>query len=155
MFPKSQERSFSWGDLGHAYTNIQPMLWHALARLGRQGYRTNPDEGLDPIHDFFVEAWHKLEKNYNPERAKFTSYVYGAFLHFARRRIVESTRWQCQLMTLERDPRENTIKDEYEYSDLDRSTVRSAFRALPSRSREVLRQRLLCGRSEREVATLT
>lgn len=152
----SESSPASWSNLSQAYTDIQPMLWSALARLGRQGYRTNPDDGLDLVHDFFLEAWRNLTKRYNPTLGKFTSYVYGAFLQFARRRIVEGARWQHHMMTLEDAPTEEADSDDYDkYSDIERRVVHSAFRALPSRSREILRQRIILGHSEREVAALT
>lgn len=68
-------------------------LFGALARLARQGFVVPPQEGVDLIHDFFLEEWDGVLKRYDPTRGSLASYVYGAFIHFARRRILRLQRW--------------------------------------------------------------
>src|SRR5262245_56581576 len=39
------------------YARFRPLLFRALALLGRQGYRVDADVGIELVHDFFVVAW--------------------------------------------------------------------------------------------------
>lgn len=74
-------------DLEEAYATLKGLLFHALATLARQGYVVPPTEGLDLIHDFFLDAWPGLEARFDPSKGTPKAYVYGAFVRFARPRI--------------------------------------------------------------------
>lgn len=84
------------------YESLRPLLFGALGRLAAQGFVTLPADGLDVIHDFFAEAWPGVTSHYDPGKGKFEPYVYGAFLQFARPRIVRLQRLQSSLV----DPQE-------------------------------------------------
>ncbi len=87
----------SLSDAGPAYEKYKPLLFSALAHLARQGYVAPASDGLDLVHDFFLEAWTGLNKRYDPSKASFGTYVFGAFIRFARPRIVKGIRWQQNL----------------------------------------------------------
>src|SRR4051812_39949290 len=79
------------------YARYRRLLTAALARLARNGYAVPPDEGLDLIHDFFVEAWEGLIHRFDADKASFETYIYGAFIRFARPRIVRLNRLRSGL----------------------------------------------------------
>jgi len=81
-----------------AYRRFRPLLLTALSRLARQGFVAPPDEGLDLIHDFFLESWGQVAGNHDPSRSKLETYVFAAFVRFARPRIVRLTRSRAGLM---------------------------------------------------------
>ncbi|WP_210166274.1 sigma-70 family RNA polymerase sigma factor [Methylobacterium sp. Leaf102] len=80
------------------YPKYRRLLMGALARLARNGYAVPPDEGLDLIHDFFVEAWEGLLDRFDPGQVKFETYVFGAFVRFSRPRIVRLSRLRDGLL---------------------------------------------------------
>ena len=48
----------SWEE---AYRLHRSLLFGALSKLAWSGFAVPPDEGLDLIHDFFIEAWAAVE----------------------------------------------------------------------------------------------
>lgn len=98
-------------DLETAYQTLRPMLFGGLGKLSRQGFSILPSDGLDVIHDFFVDEWDKVIARYNPDKGKLESYVYAAFINFARPRLIRLQRLQGSLT----DPQElNRMGDEDE-----------------------------------------
>src|ERR1019366_9813343 len=89
-------------DLESAYRKLRPMLFGALGKLSRQGFSVLSSDGLDVIHDFFVDEWTKVSATYDPSKGKLESYVYAAFVNFARPRLIRSQRLQRSLA----DPQE-------------------------------------------------
>jgi predicted transcriptional regulator len=89
-------------DLETAYRSLRPMLFGALGKLSRQGFSVLPSDGLDMIHDFFVDEWAKVSSHYDPGKGKLESYVYAAFVNFARPRLIRLQRLQRSLV----DPQE-------------------------------------------------
>lgn len=85
----------SWDE---AYVRYRPLLFSALSGLAKHGFAASPDDGLDLIHDFFLDAWHPLVRNYDWKRAKFETYVYASFVRFARPRIIRLHRWNDALV---------------------------------------------------------
>ena len=53
------------------------------------------------LKDFYVEALPGLLERYDASRARFSTYLYGAFLRFARPRVVRSLRWKQLLVPLD------------------------------------------------------
>ena len=84
--------------LAQAYAELRPLLFDALARLARQGFAVSPADAMDFMHDFFLEAWTKITTNYDPAKGRFESYVYGAFVQYARPRIARLQRLQRDLV---------------------------------------------------------
>lgn len=124
-----------------AYQEFRPLLLGALGRLARQGFVVSPPDSMDLIHDFFAEAWNKLVANYNPGRGVFKAYVYGAFVHFVRPRIVRLQRLQNFLV----EPAEmEAIADEHIEAERDFAhkhdaiVVQKALAQLPPLERDVL-----------------
>jgi RNA polymerase sigma factor (sigma-70 family) len=139
-----------------AYLKFRRLLFGALANLARQGFKVSPVEGLDLIQDFFADAWSGISSRYDPSRGKFETYVYKAFIHFARPRIMRLHRWQSYLVNtieLVRTAEERSPVTESEESWYDINIVRDALLQLPSFEREVLYSYLLTDiRSERKLA---
>lgn len=70
------------------FEDYEKFLWKVLARLASDGYVVLPQNAKDYIHDFYVEAWPKITKSYNPDLGKFTTYLASAFYKFCRRRVI-------------------------------------------------------------------
>jgi RNA polymerase sigma factor (sigma-70 family) len=132
-----------------AYTEFRPLFFSALARLARGGYPVPPDESLDLIHDFFIEAWPGLLERYDPDRARFTTYAFQAFVRFARPRIARLNRWRQLDFRTEAEGASDAQDVEVEY---DIARIRDALRQLPMEDREILEARLSGGQSERILA---
>jgi RNA polymerase sigma factor (sigma-70 family) len=83
-----------------ACERYSPLLLNALARLAKEGYGIPFNEGLDLIHDFFMEHWAgvlaRFDKNRDPP-VSFPTYLYRAFVLFARRRIIFLNQWRSSL----------------------------------------------------------
>ena len=61
--PSTDGSNHSLSDAGPAYEKYKPLLFSALAHLARQGYVAPASDGLDLVHDFFLEAWAGLERS--------------------------------------------------------------------------------------------
>jgi hypothetical protein len=91
-------------DRWRAYERFRPLLLHALAKLARSGFAVTPTEGMDLIHDFFLEAWDRVVENFRQhfDRARPSAtaegYVFGAFIQFARPCILRQRRWEERLV---------------------------------------------------------
>jgi len=109
---------------------------------------------LDLIQDFFLETWDGLVTRYDPTRGQLGTYVYGAFVRFARRRIIRMQRWSVLLVdtaSLARLLEEQAVTRQTGPSPHDLLTVAEALAQLPGRQRDILCD-LACGHSERELA---
>jgi RNA polymerase sigma factor (sigma-70 family) len=128
--------------LEQAYAELRPLLFDALARLARQGFAVSPADAMDFMHDFFLEAWTKITTNYDPNKGRFESYVYAAFVQFARPRIARLQRVQRDLV----DPAElrdmvriDQASAEAELtSGLDQGVLRRVLQELAAEEREML-----------------
>jgi len=124
-----------------AYHRYRRLFLAALAYLAARGYPAPPDEGIDLIHDFFLESWRKTVTTYDPARGKFETYIYAAFLRFARPRIIRLLRWRSALVAprdiAEYSSQEFKVAPSQEGS-IDLNTVRRATSKLSSFKRELL-----------------
>lgn len=141
--------------LESAYRNYRGLLFGALAKLAAQGFVAQPTDAADLVHDFFVEAWPGIAHRFNPQQASFPTYMYAAFVRFARPRIVRLQRQRGALL----DPAElidladATAATPGPEHDLDLRRVRECIAALPASQRNLLDRWLNASRSsEREVA---
>jgi RNA polymerase sigma factor (sigma-70 family) len=122
-----------------AYPRLRTLFFAALAKLARSGFVVSPDDGMDLIHDFFAEAWPGLENHFDPDKGNFESYAYGAFVQFARPRIVRLKRWQNSLIGAERlEAFAGDAGVEVEGADQER--VRQALAKLPEGEQKILRR---------------
>jgi RNA polymerase sigma factor (sigma-70 family) len=132
------------------YRQYRPVLFAALKKLADQGFAAPFDEGLDLIHEFFVDAWPGLMARFDPEKAQLRTYVFGAFVHFARPRIMRLARWR-KASSLELESLEDL-----ELVDTDREfdvqRLGHALARLSADDRTLLEARL-GGESERTLAT--
>lgn len=136
------------------YAQFRPLLFRALALLSRQGYGADADEGIEIIHDFFLEAWPGLRERHDAAKAAFSTYVFAAFVRFARPRIVRMQRWNERLLRLDPSELESlpAVKDEA-FDALEKESVRNAFRSLSSEDRALLNTWVHSAPSERRIAT--
>jgi len=142
-------------EMAEAYAEYRPLLLSALSRLARQGYPVRLGESMDMIHDFFVEAWPGLQRRYDPTQGAFATYVFGAFVHFARPRILRSLRWEQSLF----DTDDLAAAAQRSLPSVDGSThpadlqaVREAVGTLSPLERNVVIARIVNGQSERLVS---
>lgn len=141
--------------LEDAYRQYRSLLFSALGKLAAQGFVVPPGDAADLVHDFFAEAWGGIAERYEPERAGLGTYIYAAFVRFARPRIVRLQRFRGSLVEpkeLERLAEAGT--DAPAPGDvLDLQRLHKAIIALPSPNRELLESWLKAPTgSEREVA---
>jgi RNA polymerase sigma factor (sigma-70 family) len=131
----------NWEEAYHMY---RPLLFGALSKLAGSGFAVPPDEGLDLIHDFFIEAWAAVESNYDPSRSKFTTYLYRSFVNFVRPRIVRSVRWRSTLLPPEDLSRQIEEREEFGRHSVNAAqspdlwAVKRALEELPAADRELL-----------------
>jgi RNA polymerase sigma factor (sigma-70 family) len=137
--------------LAQVYEEYTPLLLSAVAALARKGFDINPGEGLEVVHDFYLEALPGLLERYDASRARFSTYLYGAFLRFARPRIVRSLRWKRLLVPLD-DAIEYAIAFDERPSQESQQSVAAALERLPKPLRDVLEARLAQHQSERQIA---
>jgi DNA-directed RNA polymerase specialized sigma24 family protein len=121
------------------YASYRPLLFRALMSLARQGYEVPADEGLELVHEFFLEAWPGLLHRYDSARGSFSTYVFGAFLRFARPRIVVARSWHERFVdwdaaVVERPDPVQPLHD----TSLDRPAVRRALATLGGPDRDLL-----------------
>jgi DNA-directed RNA polymerase specialized sigma24 family protein len=139
-----------------AYLQFRRLLFGALGKLARQGFVVSPVDGVDLVQDFFAEAWSGISSRYGPHKGKLDTYVYQAFVRFARPRIVRLHRWQSYLVdTVEfvRAVEKQSSAEEPSESEFDISAAREALLQLPSFERDVLYSCLLADtQSERKLA---
>ncbi|MGD9045011.1 MAG: helix-turn-helix domain-containing protein [Desulfobacterales bacterium] len=140
-----------WHD---AYVSFRPLLFSALGRLARQGYPTDPSEAPEIIHDFLAEAWPGLTKRFDPSKANFRTYAYGAFLRFARSRIVQTHKWRSSLVSPEEMALIKGNKSENIEMRADLAMVKQALKRLPDDSRRVLKLLTSAGYRERRAAAI-
>lgn len=141
--------------LESAYRNHRALMYGALAKLASQGFAAQPTDAADLVHDFFVEAWAGIAQRFDPRQASLRTYLYAAFVRFARPRIVRLRRQRDTLL----DPAElvhlvdasgGTFGPDH---NLDLRRVRESIAALPPVQRELLNRWLNASRSsERDVA---
>jgi RNA polymerase sigma factor (sigma-70 family) len=122
-----------------AYPRLRTLFFAALGKLARNGFVVSPNDGMDLVHDFFAEAWAGLEKHFNPDKGNFESYAYGAFVRFARPRIVRLNRWQNSLIGAEK--LESLTGDAgLAIEGMDQERVRQALANLPEGEQKILRR---------------
>ncbi len=125
--------------LEQAYARLQPLFFAALGNLARQGFVVSPADSMDLIHDFFAEAWPTVENHFDPDKGSFESYLYAAFVQFARPRIVRLRRWQNSLIEAEKLDAFPAPPDE-EMETGDRERIREGLAKLPEGEQEILRR---------------
>lgn len=142
MTEAEMKGSLSIPPLDRVYVEFRPLLFDALGRLARQGFAVLPSDAMDFIHDFFLEAWPSVMRNYDPSKGRFETYVYAAFVQFTRPRIARLQRMQRDLV----DPdelREMVLFDQTSgeaelASGLDRGVLRKVLNELAAPERELL-----------------
>lgn len=128
-----------------AYSDLRPLFFGAFGRLARQGFAAAPTDTLDLIHDFFTEAWVGITRNYDPQKGPFEKYVYVAFVHFVRPRIIGTIHLRNSCVEYERlvDAPDDrlSIKPDFEFHG-DVQRLIEAIDHLPGVQHELLRQYL-------------
>lgn len=141
-FPPSLEES---------YRVHRGLLVSALARLARQGFVVPPDEGLDFIHAFYADEWPRVVARFDASMARFSTYLFSAFTHFARGRVIRTWRHQRVLQSLgEARSLESSSPGPEEFAE--RDEIRLAMDRLPRADQQLLQARIVEGTSERGLA---
>lgn len=122
------------------FPEYQGLLWRTLGTLARRGHFVPPDEGRDVIHDFYLEAWDGVRNRHQPSLGAFSTYVVGAFVRFAKRRLAQMQAYRNRFVDF--DSQFHLASD---LSPLDRlestqqvELVRSALDKLPGLQRQCL-----------------
>jgi DNA-directed RNA polymerase specialized sigma24 family protein len=109
---------------------------------------------MDLIEDFLLEEWDGIAQRYDASKGTAGSYIAGAFVHYAQRRIARMRRWSGALRdsallanSASTEGREET------YSVGDRDIVARVVSSLPAELKAALEAYLSAsGRQEREIA---
>jgi DNA-directed RNA polymerase specialized sigma24 family protein len=136
-----------------AYLKLRPVFLQGLAAVARQGFVTPPSDGMDIIHDFFLEEWAAVQRTFDAAKGPLEPYVYRAFIRFARSRIVRMRR--LSHATLDSRIISGLVVPAVEpsESDLKREDIESALRTLGPDQRALLGDYLESGDSERLIAS--
>ena len=139
-------------DMVESYKSYRRLLFAALARLARQGLVIPPGEALDIIHSFFLDQWEAIERNYDPSAGARSSYIYSAFVRYARRAILRERRFQERMLDvgdmvmMSESDAEEVVESRYDTELLNRR-----LQELPEMERQILLA-CLAGSSMREIA---
>jgi RNA polymerase sigma factor (sigma-70 family) len=92
------------------------------------------------IHEFLLAAWDGLVLRYEPEQAEFKTYLYGAFLRFARHQLARLRRQSAVLEELDSLLEVQADLDGHEQRvlQLDLPELRVALGKLPQRTQRLL-----------------
>jgi RNA polymerase sigma factor (sigma-70 family) len=137
-----------------AFQDLRPLLLAVLRRLSTQGYTHAFSDGLDCLHDFYLELWPGLQERFEPQKGTLQAYAATAFARFARRRLIRQAQWQRTLSSLDPDSlRGSGDVGTGEHSLSDQERMRTALAALSAEDRDLLAGRIIGNESERAVAT--
>jgi hypothetical protein len=139
------------GDLEEDYRRYRPTLLAALGTLGRSGYAVAPADGLELVHDFFLEVWPDVRRRFDPARGSFASLLVVAFYRFARARIARDLRLRASRIPIDEVEDRLAGEDAAVAEALDAAAVARALGGLPAPLRRVLEVRF-GGESERAAA---
>jgi RNA polymerase sigma factor (sigma-70 family) len=140
--PKRQE----WEQ---AYLDLLPLFSSILVRLAKQGFAHRAGEGLDVVHDFFLQRWPAVKRGFDGERGTLSAYAGTAFVRFARQRLAADARYRALL-----DEPSNDLPAAPESTDpYDLRALTDALERLSPADRELLCTRFgAVNPSERELA---
>jgi RNA polymerase sigma factor (sigma-70 family) len=136
-------------DIDEGYRVYRPMLFGALARFAERGVVFALDEGLDIIHDFFIDEYDDLRSRFDPTRGRFTTLVFAAFVRYASGRIPRLRRWNDSLTG---DAELHGDESGDATFQRDEAAIHAALSGIPADARAVLHERFAVGVSEREIA---
>lgn len=135
-------------DLADAYPAYRPLLLGVLARLVRAGHAIPFGDGLDIIHDFFIEQYGRVTETFDPARGRFSTYLCAAFARFARTRAGQLRRTAGLLRTMD----EVSTSTSPAEPDPDTRRLADALAALPPEARALLYGHFVLGQTERDLA---
>jgi hypothetical protein len=140
-----------------SYYQYRPVLYQALGKLAKEGYPIQPADSGEYIQDFYIEGWPGVVRRYDPShtsKATFGTYLYGAFVRFARPRIVQENKWRACLISssdiLENDDRVSFFEENIDYKNI----VYNVFERMPEDKRNVLAAFVSCEFKERPTAKI-
>ncbi|MCJ2026467.1 sigma-70 family RNA polymerase sigma factor [Methylobacterium sp. J-067] len=138
------------------YLAYRPVLLRMLSSLARNGYAVSPDDGLDLVHDFFIEAWTGVVHRHDPHKSPFPAFLNHTFLAFARPRIIRLKRWRTTLldpadMARLQDVRHVVVAEREHVEQI--LLVRAVVQSMAPKDRKLFQCYLSGDGSEREIAT--
>jgi RNA polymerase sigma factor (sigma-70 family) len=132
------------------FAELIPFLLGIERRLAGQGHTRLASEGLDVVHDFYIDEWQGTFARFDPSKGTLRGYVGRAFARYARRWLARNAHWHDALDDDAVDP--EAMGPAEAVADVAR--VRKALDALDRRSRDALLLRFGSERiSERQVAS--
>lgn len=121
-----------------AYSHIFRLCLRALADVAREGVAIPIADSEDLVHEFLTNEWDGICRRYDPDRAAFKSYVYGAFVRFARRAGRRLIAWRRQLSDLQEMAAASRVVESQHEQPADMHKVRTALGTVPALERELL-----------------
>jgi DNA-directed RNA polymerase specialized sigma24 family protein len=156
--PVATMAAVNFPNMEAGYKQFRGLLLDALGRLARRGLAVQPADGLDLINTFFADEWDGLVQRYDPNLGSIPTYVYGAFLRFARPRIISLRRWSQPIADLSHVVENFGSHSEPSAADAlvrkeEHLAIEEALTELPSQTRDVFLDYLTLGpRSQRQLA---
>src|SRR5262249_35670217 len=120
--------------------------------LAGQGLAVPFGDGLDLIHDFFLEGWPAVERGYDPGVGPLRPYAYRAFWRFARARIIRMNRLAHGSLDQTPEARFAQPADEASDARLNRDALSQALADIRPEDRDLLEEYFTIGDSERALA---
>ena len=138
-------------DLDTAYRSYRRLLLGAFAGMRNKDSAVSLDEGMDLVHDFFIDEYGALRDRYDPARGQFSTLLYAAFRTYVRRHLSRLRRWQDSLRP-HADLEDLGGLTDTDSAALDVARVANALERIPSDDRVLLREHFQHGGGERELA---
>jgi len=135
------------------YLKLRPVFLQGLAAVARQGFVTPLADGMDIIHDFFLDEWPSVQRTFDPSKGSLEPYLYRAFIRFARSRIVRMRRMSHATLDSRIINRLAVAAAEPSEGDLKREDLANALKTLQPQQRALLHEYLESGDSERSIAS--
>lgn len=149
-----------------AFREYSGLFLHALSQLSQRGLPVPPDQAMDLIQDFLLEEWDGVHERFNPNAAigaskrvaTFHTYLYRAFLYYARPRLIDGLRWRQSLIDIREladrvaDTSASVAGEETLDSDSLVGPAKDALHQLPEPGRGMLVEFLAHRTTERQLA---
>jgi RNA polymerase sigma factor (sigma-70 family) len=142
-------------DLAGAYRAYRPLLLGVLARLVRAGHVIPFGDGLDIVHDFFIEQYGRVAQTFDPTLGRFPTYLGAAFARFARTRAGQLRRTALLVRGVGEPAAARDDVSPTDHTAPDTQRLAEALAALPPDTWRLLYDHFVLEQSERDLARTT